>query len=80
MQTKIQRWGNSLALRIPKPLAEQVGLCQGGLVDLRVEEGALSLRPIAPSEYDLDALLDLITDENRHDEIDTGGPVGDEVW
>ena len=80
MQTKIQRWGNSLALRIPKPLAEQVGLSRGGLVDLRVEEGALTLRPVAPAEYDLDALLDLITDENRHDEIDTGGSVGDEVW
>ena len=80
MQTKIQRWGNSLALRIPKLLAEQVGLSQGGLVDLRVEEGVLSLRPVAPPVYDLETLVAQITDENSHDEVDFGNPVGKEAW
>lgn len=80
MQTKIQRWGNSLAIRIPKPIAEEVGLEQGGEVDLRVEEGGLSLRPVTPPEYDLETLVAQITDENRHDEVDFGDPVGKEVW
>lgn len=80
MQTKIQRWGNSLAIRIPKLIAEEVGLEQGGEVDLRVEEGGLSLRPVAPPAYDLETLVAQITDENRHDEVDFGDPVGKEVW
>jgi antitoxin MazE len=80
MHTKVQRWGNSLAVRIPKAIADQVGLSQGALVDLGVEAGALSVRPVSPPEYCLDALLAAVTDENRHDEIDTGGPLGEEAW
>jgi antitoxin MazE len=80
MHTKVQRWGNSLAVRIPRAIAEQVGLSQGALVDLDVEAGALSVRPVAPAEYTLDALLAGITDENRHDEVGTGGPQGEEAW
>jgi antitoxin MazE len=80
MHAKVQRWGNSLAVRIPKSIAEQVGLGQGALVDLEVEGGALNVRPVAPAEYTLDALLGSITDENRHDEVGTAGPVGSEAW
>ena len=80
MHTKIQRWGNSLAVRIPKPVADQIGLGQGALVDLDVESGALRVRPVAPAEYTLDGLLAGVTDENRHGETETGGPVGQEAW
>lgn len=80
MHARIQRWGNSLALRIPRPLAEQAGLGQGGLVAIEVEDGGLSVRPVAPPAYTLDALLAGVTDTNRHDETDTGSPVGEERW
>lgn len=80
MRAKIQRWGNSLALRIPKPVAEQAGLGQGGLVELDVEAGALRVRPVAPPAYTLDALLAGVTDENRHAETESGGAVGEEAW
>ena len=80
MRAKIQRWGNSLALRIPKPVAEQAGLGQGGLVELDVEAGALRVRRVAPPAYTLDALLAGVTDENRHAETESGGAVGEEAW
>jgi len=79
MRTTVRRWGNSLALRIPKALAEQAGIGPGGLVDLEVEGRVLSIRPVMPGS-DLDGLLAGITDDNLHGEIDAGGPVGDEAW
>ena len=80
MHTTVQRWGDSLAIRIPGPLAEQAGLGDGGLVDLDVEAGTLHVRPVATPSDTLDALLAGVTDENRHDEADAGGPVGREAW
>jgi antitoxin MazE len=80
MEGKIQRWGNSLAIRIPKPIAEQVGLKQGGVVDLEVEADALSIRPVAPPKYALADLVEGITEENRHQEIETGAALGEEAW
>jgi antitoxin MazE len=80
MHAKVQRWGNSLALRIPKPLAQEVGLGPGGLVDLQVDGGALTIRPVATPGYDLHELLAGVTDENKHDEVEAGDAVGDEAW
>ena len=80
MQTRIQKWGNSLGLRIPKAFAEQAGVEAGSEVDLSLEEGELIVRPARAPRYSLTALLRGITDENVHDEVDTGPPVGREVW
>ena len=80
MQATIQKWGNSLALRIPKAVAAQIGVVQGAAVDLAVESGALCVRPAAPRELRLDDLVASITPENRHDETDTGAAVGAEAW
>lgn len=77
MPTRVQRWGSSLAVRIPKPLAERIGLRPGALVDLEAEGGALRVRP---AEYTLDGLLNAVTDENLHREVDTGGSAGGEAW
>jgi antitoxin MazE len=76
---RVTRWGNSLAVRIPKALAEQTDLREGSEVELRVIDGALTVRPRAPS-YDLEELLAQITPENRHDEVDWGEPQGKEAW
>jgi antitoxin MazE len=80
MRIRVQKWGNSLALRIPKSFAAETALGQGAEVDLTLEEGRLVVTPLVHSEYTLDDLLSRITPENLHREIDTGPAVGDEVW
>ncbi|HEY0557995.1 MAG TPA: AbrB/MazE/SpoVT family DNA-binding domain-containing protein [Thermoanaerobaculia bacterium] len=78
MKTRVQMWGNSLAVRIPKPFAAQAGLEQQSEVDVAVVDGALVITP-SPAPV-LSDLLALVTDENLHGEIDSGSPVGREVW
>lgn len=80
MQTKVQMWGNSLALRIPKSFAVEIGLENDTAVDLTLVEGNLMMKPLRPSQFSLDELLAGITEQNLHGEIDSGEPVGKEVW
>jgi antitoxin MazE len=80
MTTKIQRWGNSLALRIPKVFARDIHLEKGVVVNLAVVHGRLVVRPSQRSRYSLSALLKQVSQGNRHDEIMTGKPVGFEAW
>jgi antitoxin MazE len=79
MQARIQKWGNSLAIRIPKPFAIEVGLQQNSVVIVSVSEGKLVLEPVKPS-YSLDELLAQVTKDNLHQEIETGPTVGNEIW
>jgi antitoxin MazE len=76
---RVTRWGNSLAVRIPKALAEQTKIEEGSEVELSVADGVLTVRPKAPT-YRLEELLAQVTPGNRHDEIDWGEPQGKEVW
>jgi len=80
MQTKIQRWGNSLGLRIPRSFAEEAGVEAGSEVDLSVRDGDLVVRAAKRRAYRLSELLEKVTAENRHGEVDTGEPMGREVW
>jgi len=80
MQTRIQKWGNSLGLRIPKAFAEEAGVQAGSEVDLSVEDGDLIIRPTRLPKYELRILLRRVTAKNVHDEVETGEPVGREVW
>ena len=79
MRTRIQKWGNSLALRIPRAFAEEVQIEENTTVEVSVRGGKLTVVPVEP-ELTLQSLVDGITDENRHDEIDTGQAVGHEIW
>jgi len=80
MQTKVQKWGNSLGLRIPKSFAEQAGVEAGSEVDLAVEDGELIVRPKRQPRYELKHLLRSVTAKNVHKEVETGDPVGREAW
>ena len=80
MRTRVQKWGNSLALRIPKPLAGQAHITQGSLVEIKVVDDVLRIELVTPEAYTLDALLEGVTEENIHEEIDTGEAQGKEVW
>ncbi|MCI0485919.1 MAG: AbrB/MazE/SpoVT family DNA-binding domain-containing protein [Blastocatellia bacterium] len=68
MRVQIQKWGNSLALRIPKSFANESNIEQGSLVDLSVIEGKLIVVPVSEPEYTLDELLAGVTKENIHPE------------
>jgi antitoxin MazE len=80
MKTRVQKWGNSLALRIPKSFAAEVGIREDASVELSLVEGALVVRPVLPQALTLAELLRGVTDENLHDEWDTGPAVGKETW
>lgn len=80
VSSKIQMWGNSLGLRIPKSIAEQAGVYAGSEVDFAVEGGDLIVRPRRRPLHKLAELLDAITEENRHPEVNTGQAVGREQW
>jgi antitoxin MazE len=80
VRTRVRRWGNSLAVRIPKGFAQEVGLVEGGTVGMRLEEGRLVLEPLAEQGPTLDELLEGVTDANRHGEAETGPAVGGEAW
>jgi antitoxin MazE len=80
VEAKIQKWGNSLGLRIPKPFADEIGIRTGSAVDLSLEEGRLVVRARAATDLRLDEMLAEVTAENLHDEIVTGRPRGREAW
>lgn len=80
METRVHKWGNSLALRIPKPLATEVGLQHNSAVELWVDDGKLVIVPVVKPALSLDELLAQVTAENLHREIDVGSAVGNEVW
>ena len=80
MNTKVQRWGNSLAVRIPKAFAEEVGLTDGSPVEMRLVDGRLLVEPVSTRPLSLDELLDGVTESNLHSEVDTGPAQGSEAW
>jgi antitoxin MazE len=79
MRTKVQKWGNSLAVRIPKPFAEDAGLEAESSVDLVVRGGSVVVTPVRARPR-LAALLRRVRAANLHGEIDSGQPVGRESW
>ena len=79
MRTRISKWGNSLAVRLPKAFVDELGLAEGSEVELTLRDGQLVLSA-AGREYALKELVDGITAANRHQETDWGRPTGREVW
>ena len=79
MRTRIVKWGNSLGLRVPKALAEEVGVRDGSAVEISAARGQLLIRP-APARFELEDLLENVTSENLHSNVDTGEPRGSEHW
>lgn len=77
MQVRVARWGNSLGVRIPKSVAEKLGLAPGVPVTLEMEKDALIIRA---KKYELEKLLAGISPQNMHGEVETGKPVGREIW
>ncbi|MGZ5493069.1 MAG: AbrB/MazE/SpoVT family DNA-binding domain-containing protein [Thermoanaerobaculia bacterium] len=80
MKARIQKWGNSLALRIPRPFAEESKLREDSAVDVSVRNGRIVVVLIPEPELSLEQLVAGITARNRHTETDAGGAVGNEAW
>ena len=80
MRTRIQKWGNSLGLRIPKSVADEIGVGEGCEVDLTVQGKRLIVKRARQPKLRLADLLRDVSAHNLHEGIDTGGPVGKEIW
>ena len=78
-RVQIVGWGNSQAIRIPRAMLDALRISEGDEVELMVEEGRLTARPVNP-KLTLESLVAQITPENCHKELDWGKPVGNEVW
>ena len=79
MVAKIQKWGNSLAVRIPRSYARDARLISGSAVDISVRDGKIVVAPARRRRFRLDALLKAVTKSNRHREIDSGRRMGRET-
>ena len=80
MKTRVRKWGNSLALRIPLSFASEARLAEDTPVELSLVDGKLVIQLLIPPQPTLDELLAGATDENLHGEWDTGPAVGREAW
>lgn len=79
MQREIKKWGNSLALRIPKVVAQQIHIKESDIVRIKVQNNKITIEPIK-SKQTINELLKCITPDNLHSEIETNCPVGNEIW
>jgi antitoxin MazE len=80
MKTRVQKWGNSLALRIPKSFADEVGIRKESSVEVSLTDGKLVITPVTKPKLTLEQLLAKVTEDNLHHEIDTGPATGNEAW
>jgi antitoxin MazE len=80
MEARVQKWGNSLGIRIPKAIAEELGLNHNTSVQLSLVDGKLVISPLLKPTFQLHELLSKVTKKNMHGEIDTGSSTGGEVW
>jgi len=79
MKIKLDKWDNSLALRIPKSLANKAKLKEGSVIDLSIENGNLVIQQTDLTQCSLKSLLDQVKDDNIHKETATGHRVGKEL-
>lgn len=80
MTTTIQKWGNSLGVRIPKEIAKETCLREGSVISFSVDGDAITLTHAKKPTYSLEELLKSFDKKTQHEIVDWGDPVGSEVW
>lgn len=80
MLTKVQKWGNSLALRIPKAFALDAKIENDSIVEVSYVDGQIVIKPVETPKWTLEELLAGVDVENIHSETETGSSVGNEAW
>jgi antitoxin MazE len=78
METVIKKWGNSLGIRIPNLIVREFSLHDGSLVEIKDVGNEIVIKP--RKKDTLSEMLDAITEQNIHEEVETNGPVGKEIW
>ena len=74
----VQKWGNSLGIRIPNLIVREFSLKNGSVVNIKDNGNEIIIKPVKKSR--LSEMLDKIDDQNLHQEVDWGKPVGKEIW
>ena len=77
---KVKKWGNSLGLRIPQAIANQINIQDGSRINLVLKNNKIELTPAISEEYRLNDLIELMSEANLHNEISSGQPQGKEIW
>jgi antitoxin MazE len=77
MQISIQKWGNSLGIRIPSYLLKRLSLHDGSMVEIIMQDNNIVL---SPKKYNLADFLGKITNSNQHDESWNENSQGLEEW
>ena len=80
MNTKVQKWGNSLGIRIPISITKSLNIKANTSIEIKIEGDKILMQPIKNIEYDLKKLISHINESNRHDEKEWGNPIGNEIW
>ena len=78
MEAVVKKWGNSLGIRIPNYIIRSLSLKDGSFVDINERKQEIIIKPIKKNS--LSEMLSKINQQNLHEEIDTGEPVGKEIW
>ena len=78
MEAVVRKWGNSLGIRIPNLIVRDFSLKDGTFVDISDEGKEIKIKPIQKNK--LSEMLSQINEKNIHKEIETGRPVGKEIW
>lgn len=80
MRVTVKKWGNSAAVRLPASVMQATQLELDEVVEVREDQGRIVIERVRPKKYELSELIKGITNKNRHQAIDSGPPVGEEVW
>lgn len=79
MRTTVQKWGNSLAVRIPATFCKEINLINGSIVEINLDNDFLVFKPLK-KKYILTDILDMVNDSNLHEEVKSGEPRDREIW
>lgn len=78
--TQVKKWGNSLAIRVPRRVAADLGLSEDSLVEITTDGSTATVKAEANHPFSLEDLVKGITPDNVHSEVDWGAPIGKEIW
>lgn len=80
MHATVQKWGNSLALRLPKPFTAEINIAENSVVDISIQNNQIVIKPLKKAPINVDELINAISPDNLYAEVSMGLPVGNEVW